>query len=102
MYIIFVRHGETDYNKKNIVQGQEVNPSINNLGRQQSINTGKYLKKYFKIKNVYSSPQLRAIETTNLIVKNLRYNKKINILKDLKERKKVYFLVLIKRKSKKL
>lgn len=33
LYII--RHGETDYNKKNIVQGKGVNPGLNEKGKQQ-------------------------------------------------------------------
>lgn len=35
LYII--RHGETDYNKKNIVQGKGVDPSLNDKGKRQGI-----------------------------------------------------------------
>lgn len=35
LYII--RHGETDYNKNNIVQGKGVDPSLNDKGKQQGI-----------------------------------------------------------------
>ena len=34
--IYIVRHGETDYNRKGIVQGQGVDTSLNELGRQQA------------------------------------------------------------------
>lgn len=34
--IYIVRHGETDYNKRGIVQGQGVDTSLNELGRQQA------------------------------------------------------------------
>lgn len=102
MYIIFVRHGETDYNKKNIVQGQEVNPPINNLGKKQSLITADYLKKFFKISNVFSSPQLRAIQTTDIMTKKLKYNKKIKVIKNLKERKKGIFSGLNKKEVKHL
>ncbi len=34
--IYIVRHGETDYNRKGIVQGQGVDTSLNELGRKQA------------------------------------------------------------------
>ncbi len=33
--IYFIRHGETDYNKKGIIQGSGVNSSLNDTGRAQ-------------------------------------------------------------------
>lgn len=34
--IYIVRHGETEYNKQGIIQGQRVDTSLNNTGRQQA------------------------------------------------------------------
>ena len=36
MLIYFVRHGETDYNKRRIVQGSGIDSSLNEKGRQQA------------------------------------------------------------------
>ena len=45
--IYFFRHGETDYNKKGIVQGSGVDSSINELGRMQA---RKFFEKYGHLK----------------------------------------------------
>ena len=34
--IYIIRHGQTDYNKQNIVQGRGINSSLNELGRSQA------------------------------------------------------------------
>ena len=34
--IYIIRHGETDYNRQGIVQGQGVDTSLNDLGRRQA------------------------------------------------------------------
>lgn len=36
MRIYFVRHGETDYNKQQIVQGSGIDSSLNDMGRSQA------------------------------------------------------------------
>ena len=77
MFIVLVRHGQTDYNKKGIMQGQQVDPLLNKLGRLQAKYTGRYLQKYFKFEKVYSSPLLRAKQTAQIIVNELNYDKKI-------------------------
>lgn len=42
--IYLVRHGETDYNLKGIVQGRGVNSSINNTGQQQALQFFQHFK----------------------------------------------------------
>ena len=91
MYIILVRHGPIEFNKKNIIQGQEVDPLINKLGKKQAEYTGSYLSKYFKFNKIYSSPLLRAKQTAEIIGKQLGYKKKISFDKNLQERKKGIF-----------
>ena len=44
MFVILIRHGETDYNKEGIVQGNEVDPPLNECGERQAIETGNLLK----------------------------------------------------------
>lgn len=88
MYIILVRHGETDLNRKGITQGQEVDPSINYLGQKQANLTGKYLNKYFKIEKIYSSPLKRAKQTAQIISSKLNFEEKIIYSNLLKEQRK--------------
>lgn len=57
--IYLVRHGETDYNRLGIVQGQGVNPPLNETGRRQAL---QFLNRYgcvpFDV--VFTSTLLRA------------------------------------------
>ena len=41
--ILFIRHGETDYNKKNLYYGY-LNPGLNEIGTNQLKNTKKKLE----------------------------------------------------------
>jgi len=54
MYIVLVRHGETDFNKQEKIQGSEVDPPLNSSGKQQAIETGKFLKKIEKDNKKYN------------------------------------------------
>ena len=87
--IYFIRHGQTDENSLGIRQGAEIDSELNELGRQQAKKSGKYLKKYrIKDKNfdcILSSPMKRAIETAEIIGKELKFSKKIEILDSLIE-----------------
>ncbi len=68
MYTIYiVRHGETDNNKKRVLQGRS-NLPLNEAGIEQA----KKVKEYFAEKDiqfdkVYSSPLIRAIKTAQII-----------------------------------
>lgn len=55
--IFIVRHGQTDYNLKRIVQGRGVNSHLNDTGRQQA-------KAFF---NYFKTTPLDAIYASNLI-----------------------------------
>ena len=77
MEIYFIRHGETDLNKKQICQGQLNGVKLNKTGVRQSILTAKYLKN-FRLESgtfncIYSSCLDRAIETAEIIAKELNY-----------------------------
>lgn len=85
MYIILVRHGETDFNKEGKVQGSEVDPPLNEMGIKQASLTGEFIKKHFKIDKIYSSQYKRAKQTALNIREIIGYNDKILINKNLKE-----------------
>ncbi len=64
--LYFVRHGETDYNRRQIVQGKRINSPLNETGRMQA----KALARRFSsisIDAFYSSPLQRAKETLSYI-----------------------------------
>jgi len=81
MKLIFVRHGQTDYNKEGRVQGQEKDIPLNDDGRQQVELTAALIPA--SIDRIISSPLKRARETAEII--NRRLNKKIEYRDELKE-----------------
>lgn len=66
----FIRHGETAWNAKNIVMGQQ-DIFLNNIGINQARHAQKYFAKV-KIKTIFSSPLMRAQQTANIINEVLR------------------------------
>ena len=79
--IYFIRHGETDYNKQGIAQGQLDIP-LNEKGIMQAEQTRELLKDY-DIDVIYSSPLTRAYKTAQII--NEYHNKQIIIDKRIIE-----------------
>lgn len=67
MRIIFVRHGQTTYNKKSILQGQR-QVRLSKLGERQAKETARRLKR-LRPDYIYSSDLRRAVQTTKEIVK---------------------------------
>jgi broad specificity phosphatase PhoE len=61
----FIRHGETDWNQKNIIMGQTDIP-LNETGRQQAREASANLQK-INFSNIYSSPLLRAHQTAEIL-----------------------------------
>lgn len=64
--IFVVRHGETEYNRLNRIQGRSINVSLNEKGIRQS----GALKKYFRNRDlglIVSSSLKRSIETAEII-----------------------------------
>ena len=72
MKIYVVRHGETDWNNKHLVQGLIDNP-LNEKGREQAKNISEFFKDK-NIKKFYSSPLCRAVETLEIIKKENKIN----------------------------
>lgn len=66
MRLFLVRHGETDWNIKNKIQGQTDTP-LNEKGRQQADKLASELGKGYHIKKIYASGMARAWETANIV-----------------------------------
>ncbi|NVN38029.1 histidine phosphatase family protein [Komagataeibacter swingsii] len=61
---VFLRHGETDWNKSGLLQGRS-NIPLNDTGRQQAYQAAQKLKN-LSVTRVLVSPLQRAIETARL------------------------------------
>src|SRR3989338_1566659 len=81
MKLIFVRHGQTDFNKNKIVQGCEMDPPLNDTGIQQVEESAKSLPE--GIDFIISSPLKRASQTAEIL--NRKLNKRIEFNDDMKE-----------------
>lgn len=69
--VLIVRHGQTDYNIKRILQGHLDTP-LNASGQSQAVILGKYFKSNgIKIDAVFASDLQRVISTTNLILSSM-------------------------------
>ncbi|XP_014832048.1 PREDICTED: probable fructose-2,6-bisphosphatase TIGAR A [Poecilia mexicana] len=65
--LTLVRHGETEYNKAGLLQGQAVDSSLSETGRQQAAAAGSYLRDV-GFSNVFSSDMRRAQQTAEKIM----------------------------------
>jgi broad specificity phosphatase PhoE len=65
MKLYIVRHGQTDYNLNDLLQGWTDNP-LNQEGLKQAEEISKILKNY-KIEVIFSSDLKRAIQTAQII-----------------------------------
>jgi broad specificity phosphatase PhoE len=87
MEIIFVRHGQSTQNiaYSNNTTYDPNNVSLTKLGETQAETTGEYLKKFGKYDAIFSSPLLRAIQTSNIIKNKLNFKNDIIVDNRLKE-----------------
>lgn len=60
--IYLVRHGQTDYNVANIVQGRGLNPDLNSTGKQQALQFFKFYRD-FPIDYIFTSTLVRTQQT---------------------------------------
>lgn len=83
MKIIFVRHGESEANQKGLIQGDNLDTPLTELGKEQAKKVAERLKNE-EIEAIYSSHHKRAFETAQEIAKHHR----IEIIQDprIKER----------------
>lgn len=69
--IYFIRHGQTDLNKKRVLQGRSDQP-LNEEGRLQAEEAGKKLSDSgITIDEIWSSPLQRATATANIVCGNV-------------------------------
>lgn len=74
MKLIFVRHGQTDLNKQNIIQGRSDWP-LNETGINDAIRSSEVLVKAIDNVDVFiSSPSQRAVQTTEIIKDKFGFN----------------------------
>lgn len=64
--LYFVRHGQTELNAADHVQGGDIDSPLLEQSKEDAIKTGKYLSDK-AISHIISSPQLRALHTARLI-----------------------------------
>ncbi len=81
MKLIFFRHGQTDFNKNKVVQGQEMDPPLNETGIQQVEAAVPSLPA--DIDFILSSPLKRASLTAEIL--NRRLGKRLELSDELKE-----------------
>ncbi|XP_041853761.1 probable fructose-2,6-bisphosphatase TIGAR A [Melanotaenia boesemani] len=67
--LTLVRHGETQYNKEGLLQGQAIDSSLSETGLQQADAAGRYLKDV-KFSSVFVSDMLRARQTAEKIMEH--------------------------------
>lgn len=73
--IYFVRHGLSEANVKRVFAGQRDNSPLVDEGRKQAKETGQKIKEEgIKIDRIVSSPSLRALETAQIIAKELSFD----------------------------
>ena len=66
--IYIIRHGKTELNKSNVLQGRSNYP-LNDEGIRQAEETAKLLESV-EFDHVYSSPLIRAVQTAEIIAPN--------------------------------
>ena len=69
--LVLVRHGQSEWNKKNLFTGWK-DPELTDLGIEEAIKAGKLLKtKEMKFDIMFTSDLFRAQETGRLILENM-------------------------------
>ncbi|KNE92336.1 hypothetical protein PSTG_14294 [Puccinia striiformis f. sp. tritici PST-78] len=86
MLVTLIRHGQTDDNRNQIIQGHKDTP-LNGLGIQQAIQTGKFLhQSQIRFDQIWSSDLQRAQKTASLISEQIDQPPSIQIDQRLRER----------------
>ncbi|BCR35951.1 histidine phosphatase family protein [Mariniplasma anaerobium] len=86
MILAMVRHGQTNSNINQIIQGRTDNP-LNEDGKLEAHKLADILKSQNKKFDAFiSSPLSRALETAFILSKKLDYNKPIHVIQQFVER----------------
>ncbi|XP_072519458.1 probable fructose-2,6-bisphosphatase TIGAR A [Salminus brasiliensis] len=85
--LTIVRHGETQYNKDGLLQGQGIDSSLSEAGIRQAEAVGLYLQDVH-FTNIFASDMKRAKQTAEIIVRKNKTGNDLDIVTDpsLKER----------------
>lgn len=81
MKLYLVRHGQTDFNKNKLPQGQEIDVPLNETGIQQAQEAAEFLPEDIDL--IISSPLKCAAQTAEILKRKL--NKRIEFNDDIKE-----------------
>ena len=74
LHLYVMRHGETDYNKRQLAQGVSDIP-LNDTGREQARDAKKEMEKEeISFDYIYASPLCRALETAEILTGKTREN----------------------------
>jgi len=65
--LFLVRHGQTDYNLKHLLQGSGINSSLNQTGQNEAEKLKNTEKLLMKTDMIYSSPLERAVQTGEIV-----------------------------------
>lgn len=78
--LIIARHGETEYNRKGLLQGRGIDAPLNETGLKQAASISSYLSSY-EVQYLSSSSLQRAIQTAKPIseLKNLELQTERNL-----------------------
>lgn len=82
--LFFVRHGKTELNQGNFVQGAGVDSPLLEESRKDALKTGRYLDAQ-AIKHVIVSPQQRAVQTAELITREFSSPFTVDYIEGFKE-----------------
>jgi probable phosphoglycerate mutase len=86
MILAMVRHGQTQYNLKGIIQGRIDNP-LNDHGKDQAKKVGTFLNnRKHNFDAILSSPLSRALETAFIIKNELKMHHSIHVIQRFVER----------------
>lgn len=81
--LYLVRHGQTDWNKKKLIQGNLDNIPLNENGMQQAEAVAKRIKRDYQVDAIYASGMLRAQQTAQVI--GDLFDIKVNVNQNLNE-----------------
>ncbi|XP_016125861.1 fructose-2,6-bisphosphatase TIGAR B-like [Sinocyclocheilus grahami] len=85
--LTIVRHGETQYNRDKLLQGQGIDTLLSDTGHQQAAAAGQYLRD-LHFTNVFVSNLQRAVQTAEIILGNNLHSSATEMISDplLRER----------------
>ncbi len=78
--VYFVRHGQSEANLKGVFAGQKENSLLTDAGKEQAQETALSIKSEIPdVERIISSPLLRALETAQIIAKEIGFSGEIEI-----------------------